>query len=273
MMPKKATKAVRKLLTNLRDVQIDLSPAHFDNATDLKAAYDATDTAVKNAAVSSVDKQVELIAALAQMRSLLSQRGDGERLRRDAGIKMGWVEYFAWFKRTYKYHPCLRTVINHIDRLNGKKRCKSCGNADGHTPSCRKHKSAKQPLDNRVKRLVAGVDAGHDLVKAIEQGGNVPKAVREFKYSAPSLQCIEEWVGQEEVPYEPHPGDLLLIHGIQMVVRDIQGVKSECDEYLLTLAVEPVRGEANVSRAAKMPPTKAPTDSDDDDSICNAAVA
>src|SRR5882762_11266299 len=158
-------------LSKLRAAQLDITPIHFRDAAEFKAAYETTDKEVKRAAEASVDKQVEIITALARMRSLLSQRGSKE-MRKEAGITQGWKQYFAWFQRTYKLQMCLRTVITKIDLLSGKKLCESCKKMDGHTPSCPRYKKPNPQLSSKECRLIAGLSAGHDLVKAIEQGGN-----------------------------------------------------------------------------------------------------
>jgi hypothetical protein len=43
-------------------------------------------------------------------------------------------------------------------------------------------------------RLLGTASAGHDLVKAIRQGGNVGEAVREFEDHAPTCERIEEYI-------------------------------------------------------------------------------
>ena len=48
------------------------------------------------------------------MRVLLSQRGNKE-LRKEAGIKMGWGQYFKWHKKKYDFKQSLRTTIYQIE--------------------------------------------------------------------------------------------------------------------------------------------------------------
>jgi hypothetical protein len=49
-------------------------------------------------------------------------------------------------------------------------------------------------LSQLEARLLATASAGHDLVKAIKQGGNVDQAVMEFEDHAPTPERIEEYI-------------------------------------------------------------------------------
>jgi hypothetical protein len=238
-------------ISKLRAAQLDITPIQFRDAAEFKAAYETTDEEVKRAAEASVDKQVDVIAALARMRSLLSQRGSRE-MRKKAGITQGWTQYFAWFQRTYQLEMCLRTVITKINLLSGKKLCASCKKMDGHTPSCPHYKKPMPQLSPRECRLLAGLNAGHDLVKAIEQGGDLLAAANEFKRSAPTQERLEEWTDRQVVPYQPQVGDVIAVAGEEFTVLEVRGISNEFEAQLLTIALKPL----NRAKAVTEPPTK-----------------
>jgi hypothetical protein len=57
------------------------------------------------------------------------------------------------------------------------------------------NKDGKVPhLTQLEARLIGGVSAAHDLVKAIKQRGNVDEAIKEFEEHAPSPSQIEEYI-------------------------------------------------------------------------------
>jgi hypothetical protein len=197
-------------LATIRGVKLDITPIQFTDASQLRAAYDATDAAVKKAAETSVDNQADVIIALAKMRSLLSQRGN-ETMRKEAGIKLGWVQYFAWFKKTYDLKMCLRTVVSKIDQLDGKKLCSECRKTGGHTPSCSKYKKATKYLSPLEARLIGTASAGNDLCRACEGGGNVHEAIHEFRKRAPTQERLDEYIERQSAPYELKFADLIVI--------------------------------------------------------------
>jgi len=57
------------------------------------------------------------------------------------------------------------------------------------------NKDGKVPHLTQLEALLLGTaSAGHDLVMAIRQGGNLDEAVREFEDHAPTPQRIEEYI-------------------------------------------------------------------------------
>jgi len=253
MAIKKKSAGTPDALAKLRDVQLEITPFQFKDATEFKAAFLTTDEEVKRVAEASVGNQADVIAALAKMRSLLSQRASKE-MRKQAGITQGWTQYFAWFQRTYKLQMCLRTVINKIDVLSGKKLCESCKKMDGHTPSCPRYKKPNPQLSSKECRLIAGLSAGHDLVKAIEQGGNFEAAANEYKRWAPSPERLEAWTDRQVIPYEPHVEDVIAVKGEEFIVFEVRGISNgDGAEQLLTLAVEPRHGGAGETTSETKP--------------------
>ncbi len=77
-----------------------------------------------------------------------------------------WMAYFKWYKDTYNLKMCLRTAINKMDLLMGKKLCTECKKETGHTPSCSKYKEPKPkhltPLEARLSSFVDGVSMPGD---------------------------------------------------------------------------------------------------------------
>jgi hypothetical protein len=240
-------------LERIRGVQLDIEPIRFKDATEFKAAFHTTDQEVKKAAEESVGKQADLIAALAKMRALLSQRGS-QKMRKEAGITQGWTQYFAWFQRTYKLQICLRTVINKIDVLSGKKLCPSCKKINGHTPSCPRYKKPNPQLSQRECRLIAGLNAGHDLLKAIEQGGNTRAAANEYKRWSPTQERLAEWTDRQVLPYQPQSGDVIAFKGEEFTVLEVRGISNADGVQVLTIAVEPLHR----AKALSEPLTKTP---------------
>jgi hypothetical protein len=248
MATKKKSTTAPTALTTLRDVQPNIASIEYKDAAELQAAYDAADQDVKQTAEASLDKQVDVIAALAKMRSILSQRGS-ERVRQQAGLKT-WTQYFGWFQQTYKFQMSLRNVINKIAVLGGKKLCPSCGKANGHTPSCRKYKAPAPQLSPNECRLIGVLNAANDLLKAVEQGGNIQAAAKEYKNCAPTQQRLEEWIERQVLPYKPEPGDVIAVNGQEFVLLEVCGVSEEDSAHVLTIALEPVR-RANATPATQ----------------------
>jgi hypothetical protein len=131
-------------------------------------------------------------------------------------------------------------VINKIDVLSGKKLCTSCKKLNGHTPSCSQYKKPNPQLSQRECRLVAGLSAGHDLVKTIEQGGNFQAAANEYKRWAPAQKHLEEWTDRQVIPYKPVSGDIIEVKGEEFSVVEVRGISNEHGVELLTLVVKPL---------------------------------
>jgi hypothetical protein len=142
-------------LLKMEDVKIEIAPIQFKDAKEMRKAFDQTHEEVQKASAAAVDKQSDVLIALAKMRSLLSQRGS-EKMRKEANIDSSvnklakpnkvesiWMAYFKWYKQTYNLKMCLRTAINKMDLLMGKKLCTECKKEKGHTPSCPKYKEPK----------------------------------------------------------------------------------------------------------------------------------
>jgi hypothetical protein len=224
-------------LAKISAIKLDIAPIEFTDATELRAVYDATDAEVKRAVETSVDGQADAIIALAKMRSLLSQRG-GEKLRKEAGIKWGWLQYFAWFKKTYDLKMCLRTVVSKIDQLDGKKLCPECRKTGGHTPSCSKYKKPQKYLSSLEARLIGTAAAGNNLCKACEQGDNINEAIHEFRKRAPTQERLDEYCQRQSAPYEPQCGDLIVVGRQTYTLVDTPTEITNAENGVLTLTLK-----------------------------------
>src|SRR5208282_5084144 len=185
-------------LSKIEDVKIEITPIEFKDAKEMRKAFDQTHAEVK---------QADAIVALAKMRSLLSQRG-GDKMRKEAKIdsaifelakpKKGesiWMAYFGWYKQTYNLKMCLRTAINKMDLLMGKKLCTECKKETGHTPSCSKYKEPKpKHLTPLEARLIDAAQAAHGVVTAHKGGGNVEEAIKDFTTVAPTPEKLDEFL-------------------------------------------------------------------------------
>jgi hypothetical protein len=243
-MANKKIPSTPDILHRLRNIQLDLSAVEYKDAIEFKAAYDSVDQAVKDAANGAVDKQADVIIALAKMRSVLSQRS-AEKLRKEAGVTRGWTQYFAWFKRTYQFPLCLRTVINKIDRLGGKRFCASCGKAKGHTPTCPRYIKPAPLLSSRECQFIGGLTLGYDLVKAVENGGNIQEAARGYRLIAPTPQELRAWTDQQRIPYSPTIGDVIKVSKKEFAIREICELAETDHSYVLTIVLDPLGGTAS----------------------------
>jgi hypothetical protein len=194
-------------LSKIENVKIEITPIEFKDAKEMRKAFDQTHAEVQQAGVAAADKQADAILALAKMRSLLSQRGS-EKMRKEAEIDSAvielakpmkresiWMAYFKWYKQTYNLKMCLRTAINKMDLLMGKKLCTECKKEQGHTPSCSKYKEPKpKHLTSLEAKLIDATSAAHELVTAHKAGGNVDEAIKDFTKVAPTPEKLEQYL-------------------------------------------------------------------------------
>jgi hypothetical protein len=154
----------------------------FTDAEELKQAYDETHAEIVHAGKAGIVANQELILALGKMRAILSQRGK-EKLKKQAGIKWtGWEHYFREYKKKYGLKDCLRTVINKIDELAGKKLCTECKKAGGHLPSCSRHPQPIPHLNNSARKaLIDGNHRAVEIVTSLEAGRDPKEEVAAFK--------------------------------------------------------------------------------------------
>lgn len=139
------------------------------------------DSAITERAASLKTKLADLVPYLREMRELLSYQGKRTDLR---GVPKG-LTWQKWVEQKKELVGSLSTV-KRLLRGNQKKK-----------------RGEKIPeLSQLEARLLGAASAGYDIVKAIQQGGNVDAAIQEFRKAAPSPERIEEFI---ERPVKPTP--------------------------------------------------------------------
>lgn len=155
-------------LHKINDLDPKIEVKDFTDPQEYKQAYDDMHQEVIRASEAAADGNIAVIRALGKMRAILSQRGK-EKLRKEAGIKMGWGQYFKWHKKKYGLKQSLRTIIYQIDALGGKKRSPRPADPIPH-------------LNNAARRaLIEGNHKAVEIVTALEAGRDPKEEVAEFK--------------------------------------------------------------------------------------------
>ena len=155
-------------LHKINDLDPKIAVEDFTDPQEYKQAYDDMHQEVIRASEAAADGNIAVIRALGKMRVLLSQRGNKE-LRKKAGIKMGWGQYFKWHKQKYGLKQSLRATIYQIDALGGKKRSTKPADPIPH-------------LNNAARRaLIEGNHKAVEIVTALEAGRDPKEEVAGFK--------------------------------------------------------------------------------------------
>lgn len=155
-------------LHKINDLDPTIEVKDFTDPQEYKQAYDDMHQEVIRASEAAADGNIAVIRALGRMRVLLSQRGNKE-LRKKAGIKMGWGQYFKWHKKKYDFKQSLRATIYQIDALGGKKRSTKPADPIPH-------------LNNAARRaLIEGNHKAVEIVTALEAGRDPKEEVAGFK--------------------------------------------------------------------------------------------
>jgi hypothetical protein len=158
-------------------------------------SFTELDSAITERAASVKTKLADLVPYLREMRELLSQQGKRTDLR---GVPKG-MTWQKWVEQKKDLLGSLSTVKRALRGDRKKKRSK------------------KLPeLSQLEARLLGAASAGHDLVKAIQQSGNVDAVVKEFLKAAPSPERIEEFI---ERPVQPTATICILA---AILVRDVE---------------------------------------------------
>jgi hypothetical protein len=236
MAKKKSGRMIPDTVTKLIQAEVESPTAEFQNAKEFKNAYDNIHQDVLQAMEASSDRQVDLVRALAKMRALLSERGT-EKMRRQAGIKIGWGAYFKAFQKRFNLKMCLRTVINKIDLLEGKKLCPQCQSLGRHNRSCPQYRKPTKCLSQLEAGLLGAVSSAHEVCKAIEQGGNFDEAIQEFRERAPSRERIGEYINRQAAPYELKAGDFVAVGRRTYILLGIPGEVACDEEGIVTLTL------------------------------------
>jgi hypothetical protein len=131
------------------------------------------DSTITEGLTSAKSKLVNLEPYLLEMRERLSAQGRRTDLP-DTPKGLTWQK---WVEQKKNLLGSLSTVKRLLRGDRKKKRTEK-------TPE----------LTHLESKLLGTVSAGHDLVKAIQQGGNVDAAVKDFLDCAPDPQRIEEYI-------------------------------------------------------------------------------
>lgn len=148
------------------------------NAQQTRREYDRLNKALLGLADEIAQTVKRLAPHLAQMQSLLSQRGsDRKKVLKDAGLP-SWTQYAREYAD--KLDCSMRTIQREITTLrNGGKKPES--------------KSKPMPrLDRRQQaHLVKASLAAKRVVDAVKNGGNVQQAIAKYEKAAPTSATVE----------------------------------------------------------------------------------
>jgi len=107
----------------------------FATVEEFKAAFEEAEEGAHKAAAKKFDAEAELILYLAMVQSFLSERGANAGVRKAAGIKAGFEEWYENFRQHYDVEYAFKTIQHKIAQLRGG--CPDCGRLNGdHKKSC-----------------------------------------------------------------------------------------------------------------------------------------
>jgi hypothetical protein len=146
------------------------------NVQQTRSEYDRLNKALSGLAGEMAQTVKRLAPHLAQMQSLLSQRGDRKKVLIDAGLP-SWTQYAREY--AIKLDCSMRTIQREITSLRngGKKPVKS-------KPMLR--------LDRRQQmHLVRASLAAKRVVDAVKKGGDVQQAIAKYEKAVPTSATVE----------------------------------------------------------------------------------
>ena len=107
----------------------------FESADQLREAFEEADRGAHEAATKKFRAEADIILHVAQVQSYLSERGANAHLRKAAGLKAGFQEWYEAFRAAYDLEYAFKTIQHKIAELRGG--CKNCGRLnDNHKQSC-----------------------------------------------------------------------------------------------------------------------------------------
>jgi hypothetical protein len=107
----------------------------FENAEQFRTAFEEAEHGAHDAAKKKFKAEADMILYVAQVQSYLSERGANAHLRKAAGLKAGFQEWYEAFRAEYDLEYAFKTVQQKIAELRGG--CKNCGRLnDRHKQSC-----------------------------------------------------------------------------------------------------------------------------------------
>src|SRR5271163_3583756 len=82
----------------------------FATVEEFKAAFEEAEEGAHKAAAKKFDADAELILYLAMVQSFLSERGANAGVRKAAGIKAGFEEWYENFRQHYDVEYAFKTI-------------------------------------------------------------------------------------------------------------------------------------------------------------------
>jgi hypothetical protein len=118
-----------------RIAEIAYEAPDFADAEQFRAAFEKAEQGAHDAARRKFSAEAEMILYIAQVQSYLSERGANANLRKAAGIKAGFAEWYESFRAEYDIDYAFKSVQHKIAQLRGG--CYKCGRLnDNHKQSC-----------------------------------------------------------------------------------------------------------------------------------------
>jgi hypothetical protein len=154
--------------SRIREITYD-APA-FEDVEEFRAAFEKAEKGAHEAAKKKFNAEAELILYLAMIQSFLSERGTNAHLRKAAGIKAGFEEWYLTFRAKYDVDFAFKTVQHKIAQLRGG--CDHCGRLVRHAADHKKSCVMFRPLIDIAEQTALAEQTGEDADKN-EKGGSV----------------------------------------------------------------------------------------------------
>ena len=151
--PQSLTHAAQLFETNSPQLEASLNPTEdfgtrirsivyeapaFQNAEEFKTAFEEAEKGAHEAAKKKFAAEADMILHIAEVQSYLSERWANAHLRKEAGIKAGFENWYTDFRARYDLQFAFKTIQHKIQQLHGG--CEHCGrlagNASDHKKSC-----------------------------------------------------------------------------------------------------------------------------------------
>ena len=118
-----------------RIAEITYEAPAFENAEQLRTAFEEAENGAHEAAKKKFRAEADMVLHVAQVQSYLSERGANAHLRKAAGLKAGFQEWYEAFRAAYDLEYAFKTMQHKIAELRGG--CSKCGRLnDNHKQSC-----------------------------------------------------------------------------------------------------------------------------------------
>lgn len=262
--------------------EITYNAPTFKNVEQFKAAFEKAVKGAHGAAEKKFRAEAELILYLAQVQSFLSERGANADLRKAAGIKAGFEEWYETFRARYDVEYAFKTVQHKIAQLRGG--CDHCGrlvqNDSDHKKSCILYRTLIEQAQSeeqgakgmeRSRLDMKGAANAHYADRYLSMVGlltNAPKdatpqeifetlrAEAQSAYEDLDAELAKKIKVPKLVELSQGPDHAKLTSGIEMLKAENDSLKHRLEEFssmppqlrderiTTELAAEPDRGEA-----------------------------